>query len=313
MSSAWKHVSGLYCVTFLLHGPFLHSNPARPVDFTDDAQVESATFRTIENPSLQNLIQVSENLYSGGEPVGESGFQTLSKLGIRTIISVDGARPDLQRAEERALRYVHIPVGYDGISEEASLSIVRAIQEAPKPIYIHCHHGIHRGPAAAAIALLASDECDPETAIQFMKDAGTSEDYAGLWRDVRTFTPPASDTPLPELVSVAPVGDMANAMSIIDRAYDNLKRFRDNDWQTPEDHADLSATQEALILKETLRETARTLSHDYGHSFTKQLAAAESIAGELETALLAKDPKTPYTKMQSLKRSCVQCHREFRD
>src|SRR5262245_48501413 len=61
---------------------------------------------------LENLICVSERIYSGGQPQGEQAFQSLARLGVKTVVSVDGARPDVDAAHRNGLRYVHVPIGY---------------------------------------------------------------------------------------------------------------------------------------------------------------------------------------------------------
>jgi len=39
------------------------------------------------------------------------------------------------------LRYVHVPIGYDGITKPLALQIVAAARLSPEPIFVHCHHG----------------------------------------------------------------------------------------------------------------------------------------------------------------------------
>src|SRR4051812_44306767 len=60
-------------------------------------------------PGLENVARVSRELYSGGVPEGDPGFETLQRLGIRTIVSVDGMEPDLERARKHGMRCVHLP------------------------------------------------------------------------------------------------------------------------------------------------------------------------------------------------------------
>src|SRR5262249_23747412 len=54
-------------------------------------------------PGLHNVIELSERLLSGSEPEGDEGFGSLAKLGVKTIVSVDGARPDIDRARANGL------------------------------------------------------------------------------------------------------------------------------------------------------------------------------------------------------------------
>src|SRR4051794_20430730 len=57
-----------------------------------------------------NALRVTDNLYSGSSPEGDEGFRSLCEWGVRTVISVDGAAPDVERARRFGLRYVHLPV-----------------------------------------------------------------------------------------------------------------------------------------------------------------------------------------------------------
>ena len=264
-------------------------------------------------PHLHNLTQVSDQIYSGGEPQGQDAFAELQKLGVRTIVSVDGARPQVELAEEYGLSYVHIPIGYDGISEIAGNSFARVMRDCDGPIYFHCHHGKHRGPAAAAVACVASGVVDGEAALEILRRAGTSEDYAGLWRDVENYQPPSIHQPLPELVSFANVGTMATAMAQIDRAKDNLALAQAANWSAVEEHPDIVAAQEALILREALHETGRHLSGDYAPEFKVLLEESESTAGDLELALKRQQYEAADLHFGQLLKSCRQCHSRHRD
>jgi len=99
---------------------------------------------------LPNAVHVHAKVISGGQPDGEAAFQELHRLGVKTVISVDGAAPDLELAKKYGLRYVHLPHGYDGIPEPRVQELAKAVRDLEGPIYIHCHHGKHRSPAAAA-------------------------------------------------------------------------------------------------------------------------------------------------------------------
>jgi protein tyrosine phosphatase (PTP) superfamily phosphohydrolase (DUF442 family) len=184
-------------------------------------------------PHLHSLLQVTGRIYSGGEPKDDAAFADLARLGVHTVVSVDGARPNIDAAQRHGLRYVHIPIGYDGISEEAGKSLARLVKDADAPFYIHCHHGVHRGPAAAAIACIADGSASGKEALVILEKAKTNKGYAGLWRDVEAYVPPPADEDLPALVSVAEVGSLAAAMAQIDRASDNLKLCQAVDWQAP--------------------------------------------------------------------------------
>jgi protein tyrosine phosphatase (PTP) superfamily phosphohydrolase (DUF442 family) len=290
-----------------------------PTIATAPAAGQPAPSSSIEKPKsdpagIHNLMKVTERLYSGSEPHGEEGIASLQKLGVKTIVSVDGAKPNVETARKYGMRYVHIPIGYDGVPEEAGLLLAHLVREADAPFYVHCHHGKHRGPAAAAVACIAAGDMKGEEALQILVRAGTSKDYAGLWRDVEAYTPPPADAELPELVEVAEVGSFAAAMAQVDRAYDNLKLCRDVQWTVPPDHPDLVPAQESLLLQEGLHEAARNLADDeYDEQFKEWLVEAETLAIDLRAALQANDVTKATEQSVKLEQSCKQCHVKYRD
>ncbi len=145
-------------------------------------QVARTAFSKGQNSSqLHNLRQIYPRVFVGGEPQDDADFAELERMGIRTVVSVDGTQPQVAAAKQYGLRYVHIPIGYDGISEEAGLALAQVVRSIKGPIYFHCHHGKHRGPAAAAIACLAEGMIDTRQAIEILEKSGTSRDYAGLF------------------------------------------------------------------------------------------------------------------------------------
>ena len=265
-------------------------------------------------PHLLNLKQFSEQIYSGGEPEGEASFREMKELGIETVVSVDGARPNVDLAKKYGLRYVHIPIGYDGVPEEAKLSLARLMRETSEPIYVHCHHGRHRGPAAAAVACQLADQADHSKAIQMLQAAGTSKNYTGLWRDVGRFRPVPSDASLPDLVSVAEVDSFDAAMASIDRRMDHLKACQKADWSPPSNHPDLVPSQEALLVKEDFREAVRKLDqHEYDTRFRTWMKSAENEAADLRQALEANQGADASVLLKKLGNSCKQCHDAYRN
>ena len=64
---------------------------------------------------LERYRRRSDRIGQGGEPHGEVAFRNLAALGYDTVVSVDGARPDVETAAKYGLRYVHGPLGYEGV------------------------------------------------------------------------------------------------------------------------------------------------------------------------------------------------------
>src|SRR5690349_7708804 len=78
----------------------------------------SKAFESVETKDLHNAYRISANLVSGAAPETEQAFKDLQALGIKTILTVDGAQPDVETAKRHGMRYVHLPIGYDGVDRE---------------------------------------------------------------------------------------------------------------------------------------------------------------------------------------------------
>ncbi len=278
----------------------------------------------IEAKHLPNLLRLHQQVYSGGLPEGELAFAELQALGIKTVISVDGARPDVATAARYGLRYVHLPHGYDGISDMRGRELAKAVQELPKPIYIHCHHGKHRSPAAATVACVINGLLAPEAATAALKAAGTSENYQGL------YTAAATARPLPkaeiselvvEFPEVAQLPPIAEAMVAMELHHDRLKAHAAVEWQAIAKHPDSDPAHEALLLREQFTELLRhEATHQQTAEFQDALKQSEQLALALEESLqqFARTQSSSAaaqakTNLDRVSAACVDCHRKHRD
>lgn len=272
---------------------------------------------------LHNVFRLTPQVLSGAQPEGDAAYAWLAAQGIRTLVSVDGARPNLEAARRHGLRYVHLPIGYDGIPTNRFVQLAQLARTMPGPFYFHCHHGKHRGPAAAAAFCETAAGWSPALAEAWMRQAGTAADYAGLFRSVREFQPPpaalvaASTNALPE---VSPPVGTAAVMVRLDAHLDHLQACQRAGWQAPPDHADLTPAHEALLLLEQLRELGRTPdTAARPAAYREFLARATDAAAELHGRLAAKatDPTAAATDREAaFKRvtaACTDCHRQHRN
>ncbi|MBL0926603.1 MAG: hypothetical protein IBJ11_02985 [Phycisphaerales bacterium] len=277
-----------------------------------------------ERPALANVHEAAPGLISGGQPEGDAAFAELRRLGIRTIVSVDGARPDLARAHAAGIRYVHLPVGYDGIAPERQREMAAAVRELPGPVYVHCHHGKHRGPAAAASIAVLLGKRAPADAVIWMERAGTSPSYPGLFACVRGLHPASADDLAAASSAAAEAGGwpesarvkgIVGAMVKADAGFWNVDRIRKAGWQVPADHPDLVPAAEAAAIVEGLRATAdapETPGH--GERFGAMLREAIARATELEDGVAARLPREVLdARWRGVSASCTACHVEFRD
>lgn len=268
---------------------------------------------------LHNAHRVTDKVISGAQPYGEEAFAELQRLGVKTIISVDGMGPNVSLATKYGMRYVHLPIGYDTVPQPRALEIAKAINELPGPIYVHCHHGKHRSAAAVAVACVYNQSIQPSEAEAVLQTFGTGLNYKGLWKSAREARPLALkelDELKVDYVEKAPVPQMAAAMVRINEHFEHLKATQKAGWQTPPDHPDLDPAHEALQLEELTVEIGRSA---YGQAeppdFHKLLNASHEPAVKLREALAARpiNPPAADAAFKQLSQSCLSCHQAYRD
>ena len=269
---------------------------------------------------IHNLAEVAPGILRGAQPEGDKAFALLASLGVRTILSVDGARPDVEGAKKHGILYVHLPMEYSGIPREEQVKIGAAARAAKEAggLFVHCHHGKHRGPAASGIAWMARDGCESAKAIADMKRAGTDPKYEGLYGDVAEFrpiTPEEYATVGPgDLPEAARVPDLIESMVRIDASFERMKAVQKAGWKTPAAMPDVMPAHEARILAEQYRETARLDEVKARPAdFRGWLEDGEKAAWALEAAIRAGDADGAKQLMEAVNTSCNSCHAVHRN
>jgi protein tyrosine phosphatase (PTP) superfamily phosphohydrolase (DUF442 family) len=283
----------------------------------------------LEVAGVPNVVRLHERILSGGQPAGDAAFAALARLGVKTIITVDGATPDVALARKHGMTYVHLPHGYDGVPAGRAAELAKAVRDLPGPIYIHCHHGKHRSPAAATVACVGAGLLAPERALAVLKTAGASPNYRGLFHSAESARPlgdAALDALAVRFVPVSKIPPLAEAMVQVEHTHDHLKALSDNGWQPLASQPDLDPAHEALLLREHYRELGRTEdAQNKPAAFRQFLANAEAGAAKLEESLRAwrsrasrtatKSPAPPAVRdaMAAVNKACTTCHQRFRD
>ncbi len=269
-------------------------------------------------PGLHNVVRYADRLMSGAQPEGEEGFATLAALGVKTIISVDGGKPDVDLAARYGLRYVHLPIGYSGIDPERKAHLARAVHELPGPVYLHCHHGKHRSAGAAAAVVMSLGIGDSATLLGRMGVSGTAQNYKGMWA-CASETPQLSAAQLAsapaEFPSVYRTSGMVDGMVGIDVENDNVKSCERAKWTSPEDHPDMFPAKASGGLARALHsllDDAETKAK--GEEFVGLMKASANAADALDEAVKAgKAPDELSGLFKKVGQSCKDCHTKYRD
>ena len=266
----------------------------------------------IELPGIQNAFRASGKVISGSQPEGDAAFAALAHFGVKTIVSVDGARPDVAAAGKYGLRTIHLPIGYDGVSASRQRELASVMGRAGEGlVFVHCHHGKHRGPAAVAIICEATAGWSPNEAEAWLKQAGTAEEYPGLYRSVREFQPATPE----QLAKVGPFLEVAvtpvllDSMVHLDERHEVLEAAQKSGWKS-------APASDATLLWEHLRELART-EDTAGRSadYRAKLSDSEKAASALRTALQAPAPDAVVADvaLKALTQTCAACHKAHRN
>lgn len=284
------------------------------------AQTNAPGVKPLASGHLENVFLINNKVFSGGSPHDHKGFAQLKQLGIKTILSVDGGKPDLEMARNYGFRYIHIPMGYDGTTSSNANRLLKAAESSEGPIYVHCHHGKHRGPAAVAVICQGLGMWKGDEAIAWMKAAGTSLDYPGLFSMAADFAKMSPgeycniSTNFPEQATVS---GLVDAMVEIDARWDHLKIVRKAGYAVPKSHPDLVPAKEAIMLVEAYRELRRVKeARDLGADFLSRLEAAEQEATAIHSLLKSNekvDAGLADPLWSKAAQSCAACHKKYRN
>lgn len=287
------------------------------------AQTPAATqsadprFPPIVSAALPNAHRLTDKVIAGGLPDGERGFEALESLGVKTVIDVDGLTPQVELAHAHGMRYVHLPIGYDGVPTAQGEAIAKAITELPGPVYVHCHHGQHRGPAGAVVGCVENGTLPPDEAEAALKTFGTGANYVGLWASARAARPLNPSTLVNlhvHFVERAKLPPLADAMVKVDDAMDALKAARKSRW--PANAPAGGPAHGALMLEELLVEVGRSNAgaskpEEFQSHLQTAIANVRALRGTLAAQPL--DATTANVEVDRVAASCTACHKTYRD
>lgn len=274
-------------------------------------------------PGLHNVVAYKEQgrLLSGSQPEGDIAFDSLRDLGVKTIISVDGAEPEVDKAAARGIRYIHLPIGYNGFDESRRLELVRATRDAERegPVYLHCHHGKHRSAGAAAAVAAGLGWMTAEQGVARMKVSGTAANYTGLYSCAANSSVLAIsviDAVPAEFPSVAKPSGFVQGMIDVDHAFEHLKQIEASGWTTPADHPDLVPVAEAGRLADLMRvlaqgDRARSKPADFAELMHENSRRAQALEDALASP--APDKVALSAQFKLVAASCKDCHAKYRD
>jgi tyrosine-protein phosphatase SIW14 len=128
---------------------------------------------------VPNFHEVNPQLYRGAQPSAQ-GFQSLAKLGIRTVLDLreSGGRSVAERREVEADGMLYISVPFNGLSAPTAEQIAKVLgvinDSGAGPVFIHCRRGADRTGTVVACYRVCHDHWENQKALSEAKSFGMS-------------------------------------------------------------------------------------------------------------------------------------------
>ena len=153
----------------------------------------AAGCQTVGKPitGVANFAAVDDGLYRGGQPSFD-GVRQLKERGVRTVIDLRDDRNPSERmwVEEAGMAYVNIGTNANRIEPAKIATFLKEVDEAQKPIYVHCFHGRDRTGLNLAVYRMVVQDWPREAALKELYAHGYHwAVFPGIARFVRTFDP----------------------------------------------------------------------------------------------------------------------------
>lgn len=152
---------------------------------------------------IGNFQQVSDHIFRGAQPT-EQGFQSLAKMGVRTVIDLQESGDARSAGEAKSVKaagmqYVSVPMkGMETPSGESVAKVLALLEETTGgPLFVHCHRGADRTGGIIACYRIEHDHWTSDHALAEARSLGMSWYQLAIQRFVRSFQPRTPDPVTP--------------------------------------------------------------------------------------------------------------------
>lgn len=137
---------------------------------------------------LENVGRIAPDIYRGNQPLPE-GYNTLKKMGIKTVINMRARHSEKEAVESAGMKYLEFPINMlKNVKEETVWSIIDAMREpSNKPLYIHCALGQDRTGIITAVYRMEVQGWSSSEAEKEMQDFGFNDMWINLKKFVRNY------------------------------------------------------------------------------------------------------------------------------
>jgi len=172
----------------------------------------------IKDEDIENFHLVDTDLYRGGRPAyRQDVYLELAELGIRTIVNLETGEAKKEEAEVNRvnqvlsdrhspqIKFIQFPISpfpqvfLTGVSDRGIRHLFEELQQAPKPVFLHCAQGKDRTGAIVALYRMRRHELLFDRAYQealYYRFNESSD--GGLIKTIRRYQDPKRFDDLPD-------------------------------------------------------------------------------------------------------------------
>ncbi len=159
----------------------IHHSESGKATLPDEAKVSERIFNL---RGLSNVGRVSPGIYRGAQPSSE-GYDTLKKMGIRTVINLRSKHSEKDTVEAAGMKSIEVPFSVlkDVNMEKVNSLIDIMVNPDNQPVYVHCKLGQDRTGIVIAAYRMRVDRWSLKEAEAEMQAFGFND----LWYELKKF------------------------------------------------------------------------------------------------------------------------------
>ncbi|MCT7952109.1 protein tyrosine phosphatase family protein [Ancylothrix sp. C2] len=130
---------------------------------------------------MENLIKINDELAIVTNQITAEQLQQAalegyqSVMNLRAIEEEDFVTEEPLQVKAAGLQYFHIPIKPGTLTKELTDAVLKHIEEAPKPVIIHCKSGMRSG-AMALMSIATKQDLTAEETLQKAEKIGLNYD-----------------------------------------------------------------------------------------------------------------------------------------
>ncbi|WP_299779676.1 dual specificity protein phosphatase family protein [uncultured Formosa sp.] len=133
-------------------------------------QAQEVYFENIESNHFHNLYKLNPDVYRSEQP-SKKGMEDLQAVGIKSVVNLRRKHTDENKLKALDLDLYNLPLKAGALDGDDIFTALQTIQQAQKPVLVHCWHGSDRTGAIVAASRMVFENWSKDQAIAEFTDA----------------------------------------------------------------------------------------------------------------------------------------------